>query len=68
MSTAAASWDAGQVCPTCGTWHNGYHSCAGIAAPTTLPATYTYYSTAPVDERVVALLERIAVALERLAK
>jgi len=61
---SATSWNAGTVCPICGTWHNSYHSCGGSGS--VVSGTYTY--PAPVDERVIALLERIAVALERLPK
>jgi hypothetical protein len=66
ISTTA--WNGGTVCPTCGTWHNGYHSCAGGASAPPPPVNYVYSYPAPVDERVIALLERIAAALERRAQ
>lgn len=54
----------GWVCPNCGAWvpPNTYHTCYGT--PSTVPqiqSTYTWTS----DYSIV--LERIAVALERIA-
>lgn len=61
-ATATTAYTSGYNCPNCSQWVNGY---------STVPHICTNYQpawpTATVDPRLLAVLERIAVALEAAA-
>jgi len=56
-------------CPICGWWYQGMHHVCGSALPSNIQTPITYQVIyQPCQCGVIPVLERIAVALEKLAK